>query len=215
MATKISEKERREKALKFVERSRRRFRALLQLQMPMTPKQLGIKLGMDGDTVGLILGQLAKAGLVRCLTPDVPSGRLYALTRPGMRMQRELARKLDLPLQAPETPEMDWTLYAWVSFRHRSAILKAMREPMRTSMIKRRAKMMNPHLRMRTGNAREVLKLFLKKGIAEKVYERKKKLPRFALTDRGRALQGAMLRSEALPRISRASVSRYASLAAS
>jgi len=93
---------------------------------------------------------------------------------------------------------VDWNLLGWVCYRHRAAILKTLSEPLQPSAIKRRARARDPTLRMSANNVRDVIRLFKQRGIVQPVYLRKKKHPRYELTDVGKTLRQLLGQAESV-----------------
>ena len=52
-----------------------------------------------------------------------------------------------------------------VCFSHRAAVIQALDRAMQPAAIKRKAKSQNPDLKMSANNVRDVIKLFLQRGI--------------------------------------------------
>jgi DNA-binding MarR family transcriptional regulator len=77
----------------FVVRSRHRTSLLSQLQGgPQTPSVLASRLHISVSHTSQLLSGLSKKGLVVCLTPTLPRGRLYQLTPKGSRALADLPR---------------------------------------------------------------------------------------------------------------------------
>ena len=76
------------------------------------------------------------------------------------------------------------------------AIIKAMKEPLQPATIKRRARSLDPNLRMSANNVRDVIRLLLDRGIVRRVEIKKKRHPRYELTELGRVIQELLLRAE-------------------
>jgi predicted DNA-binding transcriptional regulator len=71
-----------------------------------------------------------------------------------------------------------------------------MDEPLQPAAIKRRARRHDPEIRMSANNVRDVIQVFLRRGIVTSVLERGKTHPRYELTETGRQLQQLLLRAE-------------------
>jgi hypothetical protein len=93
-------------------------------------------------------------------------------------------------------PQIDWTLFGWVCFSHRAAVLKALTMPLQPATIKRRARSQVPGLRMSANNVRDVIRLFLEKGIVRPVHLRKRTFPAYEPTATGQALRELLFRAE-------------------
>ena len=103
--------------------------------------------------------------MICCLNQEARSSRLYWLTALGAACQKRLRKDLHLPPLEHCFPEVDWQLYGWVCFSHRKAIIKALTEPLQPSAIKRRAFKQDTRLRMSANNVRDIMRLFLERGI--------------------------------------------------
>ena len=148
------------------------------------------------DTCSLVLKGLAGSGLVTCLNGRARRSRLYWLTQPGKERQSRLRREWGLGALRNDIPIVDWELYGWVCFSHRAAVLTALREPMQPSHIKHIARSHNPALKMSANNVRDVVRLFLKRGIIEGVTGSKKRShSRYQLTKAGAQLRVLLMRA--------------------
>ena len=156
-------------AYEWAERSEKRKSLLLNLKQPMTALQLSKKTMLNRNQCSLILGQLTLCGLVKCLNPTATRSRLYWLTPIGILCQKKLTKDKTLPDIAKLLPDIDWQLYGWVCYNHRAAIIKALTEPMQPATIKHKAKQRDPRMKMSANNVRDVMKLFLQKGIVQPV----------------------------------------------
>ena len=162
----------------------------------MTARQLSQHTGIALDTCSLVLKGLAGSGLVTCLNGRARRSRLYWLTQPGKRCQSRLQQERGLGDLRNDFPILDWELYGWVCFSHRAAVLTALREPMQPSQIKREARSQDPALTMSANNVRDVIRLFLERGIVERLPGRRKRShPRYQLTDVGTRLRILVLRA--------------------
>jgi len=175
--------------------ARREFRqhVLLHLAHPMTASQLAPQLETPQGQCSRVLRALTQRGLARCLNPAARRSRVYELTPLGEKHQRQLCHRCGQPGVKSAFPDVDWSLYGWVCFSHRSAILRAMEQPLQPATIKRIARHQNEDLRMSANNVRDVIRLFVEKGIAKALTEGKRSHPRYELTERGRALQAVLL----------------------
>ena len=76
-----------DESLGFVLSSRRRKQVLAELgKRPGRPMELCRKLGLDTGNVARLLFQLEKKKLVKCLTPEKRSWRVYMVTDLGKRV---------------------------------------------------------------------------------------------------------------------------------
>ena len=183
----------RNEAYEWAQRSEKRKSVLLNLKQPMTALQLSKRTGLSLDQCSTTLGQLTLCRLVKCLNPAAKRSRLYWLTPIGILCQKTLRKDNDLPTIAKELPDVDWELYGWVCYNHRAAIIRALTEPLPPATIKRRAKQQNPKIKMSANNVRDVIRLFLKRGIVKPVSINKKAHLRYELTKLGRELQNLLI----------------------
>ncbi len=162
----------------------------------MTARQLSQHTEITLDTCSLVLKGLAGHGLVTCLNGRARRSRLYWLTQPGKQCQSRLRRERGLGALPYDFPMVDWELYGWVCFTHRAAVLTALREPMQPAHIKRVARSQNPALKMSANNVRDVIRLFMWRGIVERLPRLKRRShPRYELTEEGRKLRVLLLRA--------------------
>ena len=166
------------------------------MDQPLTARQLSRKTGLSFDICRDVIPQLAAHGLVRCLNDSARRGRLYWLTKLGKSVQQKLSHGLGRAPPQHHVPAIDWHLYGRVCFSHRSAIIKALVEPMQPATIKRKAYARDPFLRMSANNTRDVMRLFVACGIARPVRFHKKSHLRYELTDVGLQIQELLRRVE-------------------
>lgn len=169
---------------------------IIKLLQPMTAKQIAHKIDLDIDSCSYILSELAKHQMVFCLNPKANRSRLYWLTDLGKACQQKWRENLCLPPIIYDLPAIDWDLYGWICFNQRKAVIKALKEPLQPATIKRRAKFENPDLRMSANNARDIIRLFLKKGIVRPVKMRKKAHLLYELTEAGNMFRQLLMHSE-------------------
>lgn len=161
----------------------------------MTARQLAHKLGMSLDSCSYVLWELRIYGLVCCLNPGARRSRLYWITKLGKVCQKELCKSRNLPSVVHYLPELDWNLYGWVCYSHRAAVIKTLDAPMQPAAMKRKARFQDRSLRMSANNVRDIIRLFLMKGIVNQVMLKGKTHPRYELTEAGKDLQSLLLRA--------------------
>jgi hypothetical protein len=144
-----------------------------------------------------VLRELSVYQIVRCLTRETRRSRVYALTENGVRCRERLTGDRTEAAARPMLDYRIWHLLSWVSFRHRSAMLKAMDRPLQPCAVKRRARFLIPDLRMSATNCRDSMRLFVERGIARPVWLRKHRHPQYELTEVGRQLQRLLWEAEA------------------
>lgn len=169
--------------------------ALVDLARPLTVTQTARLLGIERDTASYLLRSMQRQGLVRCLNEGARTHRVYGLTAVGKRLQDWLRGIQDLPRR--DAPEGEWDLFGLVCSRHRAAVLLALDAPLRVAEVRRRALRSDPGLRMSANNAGDVLRCFVRQGIAERVPRPKSAFPCYQLTERGRHLRRLLLDARA------------------
>lgn len=176
------------------EESRRKI--LMTIRQPLTGKQIGIRTGIPMDTCSYVVAKLVAKGLLVCLNPEARNSRLYWLTDLGLLCQKRLHQDLDLAHEEYDLPSIDWSLYGWICFNHRSIVIKTLASPMQPSEIKRMIRKKKVGMKISANNIRDVVKLLLKKGIVQKVFLRKKAHSRYELTDSGSQFRELLMQSE-------------------
>lgn len=184
-------------AYKWMKKEESRKRVLLLMKLPLTAKQINSKLRIDSTSCSRILKDFTARGLTICLNPTARNSRLYHLTDLGRQCQNQLRQELNLQAKDIQLPDIDWNLYGWLCFSHRSAIVKIITEPMQPSKMKRQIRRKNSDVKISANNIRDVMRLFEKKGVVEKVYIKKKAHPRYKLTKTGKQLQELLLKEKA------------------
>ncbi|MCC6227737.1 MAG: hypothetical protein IT432_00745 [Phycisphaerales bacterium] len=170
-----------------------RARALASFHQPQTVLQMARRLHTGVDRVGYVFWELVTGKLIECLNARARQSRVYWLTAVGARCQARVRRALGLRPLSYSLPSLDWSLFGWVLFRHRSAVVSALDHPLRPSDIKRQARRRDERLRMSANNVREIIKLFLERGLVRPVKEPREHHPRYELTDAGRAVRTLLL----------------------
>lgn len=181
----------------WVKDKERRMKVLLLMRLPLTAKQISLKLRIKMSSCSRILKDFTAKGLMVCLNPTAKNSRLYYLTELGIQYQSLLRQERNLPDKDIPLPNIDWGLYGWICFSHRSAIVKNITEPMQPSRMKRQIRRRNPDVKISANNIRDIIRLFEKKGVVKRVYIRKKAHPRYELTDVGKQLQYLLIKEKA------------------
>lgn len=177
-----------------------RRRILISMKQPLTAKQISKRTRIDLDTCSYILGRFVSKGLSVCLNPDARNSRLYWLTDLGRRCQMRLRQELNLPEQtekAFDLPSVNWELYGWVCFNHRAAVIRTMTGPMQPSEVKRILRVHKSKMKISANNIRDIVKLFLSRGIVRPVKIRKKAHLRYELTEVGNQFRQLLMQAEA------------------
>lgn len=157
----------------------------------MTATQLSRLTGSDLDHTMFVVRRLIKLQFLRCLNPQARRSRLYWLTARGAAHSERFGSG-----RCNDQRSIDWDLYGWVCYTHRSAILKALNRPSQPCEIKRKARFDNPALRMSANNVRDVIRLFVSKDIVRCVPGKRRAYPRYELTVLGDTLRSLLLRAE-------------------
>ena len=176
----------------WLSRNARREEFLVRLKQPMTVKQMAAKMKVHIDVASELVRQLSKVGLIRCLNGQARSGRVYWVTKVGKECQKTLRKEKGLLEINYAFPNMDWDIYGSVCFAHRKSVIQAMGEPLQAAKIRRIAVHRNVDLRMSANNVRDVMKHLVRNGIARLVLVRKKRHPRYELTELGKAIQALL-----------------------
>jgi DNA-binding PadR family transcriptional regulator len=171
---------------------------LLAFNQPLISRQISKKTGIPAHTCSYVITKLENSGLLVCLNSGARSSRLYWLTETGHQYLERLYSNHNRTYNRPVLPEMDWSLYGWACFRHRSAIIKALTHPMQPSEIKRLFRLQGTHIRISANNIRDIIRLFLAKGIVRPVKVRKKVRLLYELTDVGIKFRQLLMRAEAV-----------------
>lgn len=164
------------------------------MTQPLTAKQISRRTRIDVGTCSYLLGKFAAKGITICLNPIAKSSRLYWVTDLGRDCQKRLFP--DLPYIAPDFKSVNWELYGWVCFSHRAVVLRILTEPMQPSEMKRKLRQIGSDVKISANNIRDIVRLFLQKGIVQKVWVRKKAYPKYELTELGTKLQELLRQAE-------------------
>jgi len=182
-------------ACQYIHQNENRKRVLLSFTQPLSAKQLAHRTGMSFDTCRDVVRKLRSVGLICCLNPDARRSRVYWPTELGMACLKVIGCPQHR-FNASEMPQVEWTLFGWVCFSHRAAVLKALTMPLQPAAIKRRARSQIPGLRMSANNVRDVIRLFLERGIVRPVQIRRRAFPAYEPTATGQALRELLFRAE-------------------
>ena len=173
--------------------SERRKKILVGFNQPLTATHIARRTGITLDSCLHLLWGLAVYGVIYCLNKGTRYNRLHWLTELGIACQRKLRETLALGPLAHGFPNIPWDLFGSVCYRHRSAVIKAIHDPIQAAAIKRKALFQNPQLRMSANNVRDVMKYLLKAGVVRKVNIRQRSHPRYELTDLGEIFKDLLL----------------------
>lgn len=168
----------------------------MTIKQPLTGKQIGRRTGIPIDTCSYVVAKLVTRGLLTCLNSEARNSRLYWLTDLGTQCRKRFHQDLALAYKEYDLPEIDWSLYGWICYSHRAAVIRALAEPMQPSEVKRTLRRHRSSIKISANNIRDVVKLLLKKGIVQKVFVRKKAHPQYELTDSGSQFREILMQSE-------------------
>lgn len=171
---------------------------MMALRMPLTAKQLARKIGIPSDTCSYILSKLFNLELVICLNPVTKNSRLYWLSEEGKKCQKELYLNSNLSYEDFKLPDINWEEYGWLCFSHRSMVIKTLNTPMQPSEIKRYLRVHRSSAKISANNIRDVMKLFLKKGIVRPVKVKKKAHCRYELTEAGALYRQLLIQADSV-----------------
>jgi hypothetical protein len=186
------------KVYQWITEEENRKKILLAINQPITAKQLSQRTGIPADTSSYLLAKLKIKGLLICLNPDAIKSRVYWLTEFGIRCRKQLHQDLDLLYKEYDLPDINWLLYGWLNFNHRSAVIKTLITPMQPAEIKKVLRSRRPNIKISANNVRDIIKLFLARDIVSPVKIRKKAHLRYELTDSGTKLRQLLLRVDAV-----------------
>lgn len=167
------------------------------MKQPLTAKQVGRKTGIPMDTCSYILAKFSAKGLLTCLNPEARNSRLYWLTTLGRAYRKQLQQDLNLPYTEYDLPDVNWALYGWLCFSHRSAVIRTLSCPMQPSEIKRFLRIHRPNMKISANNIRDVIRLLLARKIVRPVRVRKKAHLLYELTDLGNRFRQLLTRAQA------------------
>ena len=167
------------------------------MKQPLTAKQVGRKTGIPMDTCSYILAKFSVKGLSTCLNPEARNSRLYWLTTLGRACRKQLQQDLNLPHSEYDLPDVDWALYGWLCFSHRSAVIRTISCPMQPSEIKRFLRIHRPNIKISANNIRDIIKLLLARNIVRPVRIGKKAHLRYELTDLGNRFRQLLTQAQA------------------
>jgi hypothetical protein len=174
-----------------------RKKILIAVSQPMTAKQLSRTTGIPVDTCSYLISKFTFKGVLICLNPSAVKSRLYWFTKFGIRCRKQLHQVLDLPYEEYTLPDIDWHLYGWVNFNHRTAVIKTLTAPMQPSEIKRFLRVHRSGVRISANNIRDIIKLFSARSIVRPVKIKKKAHPRYELTELGTKFRQLLIRGDA------------------
>ncbi len=171
-----------------------RVKLLAAFRQPLTTRQISKKIGLPLSFCSHRIALLADWGLLICLNPTAQNSRVYGLSEIGQRYRRRCSGPTPLPPY--HQPDIDWTLYGWLCYRHRAAVLNALTTALQPSRIKRLLRLNKPHIRISANNVRDIIKQFQAKGLIEPVRRPGKAHLRYQLTETGTKLRQVLIYAE-------------------
>lgn len=164
------------------------------MNQPLTSRQLSRKTGIPEDTCSYILGKCQARDICLCLNTEASSSRLYYLTKLGLKLRQRLvgndgSNQVDLD-------SVNWDLYGWACFRHRSAVIKTLTELMPPPMIRKHLMLKNTTLKISRNNITDILRLLHERGMIEKVFVKKRKHPWYKPTEQAQHIRKLLLSAE-------------------
>lgn len=174
-----------------------RLQVLLALTQPLTATHLARRTRIDRDVCSKVLGLYSEAFIVRVLNPDATRSRLYWLTDFGQECRELLDETRHCRWRRVQLPEIDWLIYGWLHYSHRSAILRALSGAMSPSAVKRQIRRRDENVAISRGNIRVALRDMARAGVVERVFAPRRKFALYRLTPVGIAMQSLMKGAEA------------------
>jgi DNA-binding MarR family transcriptional regulator len=77
----------------WVIRGSQRRKVIIALGKPKIPTEIKREVKMSMTNVSKVLKEFKKKGLVRCLTPDERTGKIYELTEAGRKIREKMIEK--------------------------------------------------------------------------------------------------------------------------
>ena len=178
-----------EETLSWLTNGQQRVLLCNAITQPITADHLSRKTGVSMDATSSALREMTDYGILHCLNPEFRTSRLYWFTLLGIRCHKKLSKDNGLVPIEYNLPDVDWRLYGWTCYRHRSAVLKVLKMPLRPADIKRFIYRQFPGVNISANNVRDIIKLFEQRGVVQRITIRRKKHPYFVLTEIGEKLQ--------------------------
>ncbi len=175
------------------------YRQVLRaLVHPRTARQISRVTQLSAPTCSHILSQLAGRKLIHCLNPSAQTSRVYYLTAAGQRLYRILAKTVPPWPPISPLPDLNWPLYGWLCFRHRSAVLRYLTYPLQPAELKRILRQSQSRLKISANNIRDIVKLFVARGLAQRIRIHRKKHWHYDLTAMGIKYREVLRQAEQL-----------------
>lgn len=169
---------------------------LLAFAQPLTIKHISQKTGIPENLCRHIVARYVQNGQLICLNHTARKSRVYWLTQSGILQQKKLCKKLNITNIKPDLPNIDWQLYGWVCFIHRSMVIKTLTMAMRPSEVKKVLRFRKPGMKISANNIRDVLRLLLSKAIVRPVKVKNRTYLRYELTETGTKFRQLLLQAD-------------------
>lgn len=183
-------------AAEWILQSPSRATVLAALTQPLTATQLSRRTDIDRNRCAKILNRTLLLQLTRCLNGKARRSRVLWVTRSGKECRDWIRALLGLSEAPPLQRNVDWRLYGWLCFTHRSAVVTALDRPMRPAEIKHRARFLDSDVRISASNVRDIVRLLLPRDIVEPDRIRRRARPRYQLTAKGWQFRELLMRAE-------------------
>ena len=154
--------------LTWLQQGRFRLKLLGTLFQPMTVAWLSTRSNISWDYSWRLVKEFFLAGIVECLTPEAQQGRIYSLTKKGVRCHRFFSKNLSFePLEQEQN--IDWSVLAWLSSTHRTAFVQALTNVMQPCEIRKSIVRLHPALKISQSNVYDLVYLFEDKNVIQRV----------------------------------------------
>lgn len=97
-----------------------------------------------------------------------------------------------MPAYIYDFPVVDWEVYGWICYNHRSAVIKALTKPLQPTEIRKEVKRRFPEIKISANNVVDILQLFLEKDVIRSVKIRRKARCCYELTKIGKEFQSLL-----------------------
>jgi predicted transcriptional regulator len=174
----------------------RRQSILLSMNQPLTISQLSRRTGIGFWICDRLVGQLARRGLLMCITEHRNKNRVFWLTLLGRACLRELEKRHEIEEAKFFFPDIDYRKYSSVCYSQRGPLLRGLKTPEQPVHLRKKVIRLDPSLRMSANNARDAIKAMLTLGLVEKDEPRKRGHAKYRLTDEGGDVQMLLWKAE-------------------
>ncbi|PCJ50715.1 MAG: hypothetical protein COA73_18485 [Candidatus Hydrogenedentota bacterium] len=175
----------------WIKQHEQRTTIIQALHQPMTASQLADVSGIAEAICAHVLRAMQKQDIVTCLNPTARRSRVFGLTTEGRTIRKGM---LELHSQDYIAPVIDWDLYGFLCYAHRTAVILALDGAMRPADIKRRILFTQEGVCISCNNIRDLLKELLNYGVVEREIVGKSPFYSYRLTPEGEVYQRMLLR---------------------